>query len=121
MMKLLSGINATLIILAAGYVFFIIRYQYQTKSDEKSIKLSRYAWSISVAATGIFISSIIFFIFCCGFIHQSSMRNLSIIPRCLFVMHLVIAYSILDWKLSRIIVPVAILVGIAIFVARTLL
>lgn len=120
MIELLSGTNTTLFILSCGYLFFVLKYQYMTKHIEKSQQLSRYVWSVSIAAAAIWFSAVLFFLFDFGLIFKSNQRDLSIISRFLFVAHLMIAYSALDWKRARIIVPGALIIGVVVFMFKTL-
>lgn len=120
MIDLLSGTNITLFILALGYLCFVLKYQYVTRDDVKSLKLSRYIWSVSTAAVAILIGSFSFLLYDLHFIRLTTQRDLSIIPRLLLVAHLIIAFSTIEWRKGSFIVPIAVILGIIIFIVRKL-
>lgn len=122
MIEGLSGVNATLLILSGGWLFFILRYQYMTrKDDNQSNSLFIYKWSVSFAAIGIFILSVLYFLFDFDLIYRSQHRDLGFITRVLFAAHLICAYAALGADFARKIIPVSIIIGVLVYMWEILI
>lgn len=117
----LAGANATLFLLSAGYLFFIVRYQYQTRTHEAAREVSIYKWVVSLSAMGIFVLSLLYFLFDFDLIFKSQQRDIGVIPNILFAVHLVIAIIVLQWHAGRILIPSSIVFGILVFMAKFLM
>jgi len=120
MTEALSGVNVALLILAAGYIFFVTSYQYRTRNDEKSEKLSSYAWSVWLGAAGIIVTSLLFFLYDANLIFRSQQRDLNFIARVLFTFQMITAYSAFDWRIGRFIVAGSLIIGTLIYAVMIL-
>lgn len=121
MHDMLAALNAALLPLSFGYVYNFVLYQYSRRGESQTTALSIFSWSLFCISIGVFISSILYFLFDFDLIYRSTQQKLGVLPRSFFVIAMVLAYKSLDFAHKDKIVVGAMLFMIFIFILKVVL